>query len=161
MNSLQGYFAAERKSKTSGAGANDVCKVRWQFYESLTFLADNINPRRTESNVASQGQVDGALKIAQNMPIQCKTLLHQNREKRLLTNELLETAINVLKRPRPAAVLENVEERTADKVFSELVWKMLQEIPDGVTKDMVKIDIKRQPLHANHSSLQIQELATQ
>eukprot|EP00794_Sanderia_malayensis_P013456 gene13456-14837_t len=63
MNSLRGYFVAEKnkvhQSKASGAGTNDVYKVWWQFYESLQSLADNINPRQTESNVASQGQVDG------------------------------------------------------------------------------------------------------
>eukprot|EP00794_Sanderia_malayensis_P016261 gene16261-17905_t len=168
MNSLRGYFVAERnkvhQSKASGAGTNDAYKVRWQFYESLQFLADNINPRRTESNVASQGQVDRGTENrteyaypVQNTPSSKST----KKTEAKMTNELLETAINVLKRQRPAAVSEKVEERTANKVFSELVWKMLQEIPDGVKKDMVKIDIQRQLLHAKHSSLQTQQQATQ
>ena len=44
INALRTYFVAEKnkmeQSKTNGAGSSDIYKSRWQFYESLLFLAD-------------------------------------------------------------------------------------------------------------------------
>eukprot|EP00794_Sanderia_malayensis_P002383 gene2383-2746_t len=58
LSSLRGYFVAEKnknnQSRVSGAGADDVYRSRWQFFDSLSFLADNIAPRRTESNLNKQ-----------------------------------------------------------------------------------------------------------
>ena len=52
---LRTYFVTEKnkmeQSKTSGAGSSGICKSRWQFYESLLFLADFVTPRNTQSNL--------------------------------------------------------------------------------------------------------------
>ena len=58
------------------------------------------------------------------------------------TNELIETAINALNRPKQAvANTAETEVRSANKIFGVMVWRMWEEIPDGYAKDMVKIDI--------------------
>eukprot|EP00794_Sanderia_malayensis_P006397 gene6397-7131_t len=58
LSSLRGYFVAEEnknnQSRVSGAGTDVVYLSGWQFFDSLSFLADNIAPRRTESNLNKQ-----------------------------------------------------------------------------------------------------------
>eukprot|EP00794_Sanderia_malayensis_P010215 gene10215-11264_t len=154
MNSLRSYFVAEKnkthQSRVSGAGADDVYRSKWQFFESLSFLADNIVPRTTESNLPKQRSTETqdaqnsqqyAYDIGDNNPSSKKS--KKTEAKR--TDELIETAIDALKKPRAAE-----RERTADQIFGEMVWKMLAEIPEGYEKDMAKMDIQRQLMQLKH-----------
>lgn len=163
MNSLRSYFVAEKnkthQSKVSGTGADDVYRSKWQFFESLSFLADNIAPRRTESNLPKRSseevedmENDNSQYAYQVQNKPSSKITKKTEAKR--TNELIETAIDALKRPRPSA---EQRERTADQIFGEIVWKLLAEIPEGYGKDMAKMDIQRQLVqlkHGQHTPIQ-------
>eukprot|EP00794_Sanderia_malayensis_P004987 gene4987-5645_t len=157
MNSLRTYFVAEKnkanQSRVSGAGANEVYKSRWQFYESLQFLADNVLPRRTESNLTKRN-ADTPIEEEENeiyaYPVNNKpSAKSAKKTEALKTDQLLETAITALR--QPTVKPSDNSERTADKIFGEMVWKMLQEIPDCYAKDIVKMDIQRLLIQAKHS----------
>eukprot|EP00794_Sanderia_malayensis_P012439 gene12439-13725_t len=151
MNSLRTYFVAEKnkahQSGVSGAGADDVYRSKWQFFESLSFLADNIVPRTTESNLPKQRSTE--TQDAQNSQytyhIGDNNPSSKRSKKPKRTDELIETAIDALKKPRAAE-----RERTADQIFGEMVWKMLAEIPEGYEKDVAKMDIQRQLMQLKH-----------
>ncbi|XP_064626594.1 uncharacterized protein LOC135487127 [Lineus longissimus] len=65
FNNLRTYYmkcsADVMKSKASGAGADDVLKPKWQFYNALdAFLKISTTPRKTVSNLPAIGEEDGA-----------------------------------------------------------------------------------------------------
>eukprot|EP00794_Sanderia_malayensis_P003862 gene3862-4399_t len=137
----------------SGAGANEVYKSRWQFYESLQFLADNVLPRRTESNITKRN-ADTPIEEEENeiyaYPVNNKpSAKSAKKTEALKIDQLLETAITALR--QPTVKPSDNSERTADKIFGEMVWKMLREIPDCYAKDIVKMDIQRPLIQAKHS----------
>ena len=58
LHSLRVYYSATRNKheasrKKSGSGRDDVIKVKWPYYEKLSFLNENLTPRRTTSNLQS------------------------------------------------------------------------------------------------------------
>lgn len=131
ISSLRGYFVSEKnkvnQAKVSGAGANEAYKSKWQFFESLQFLSDNIIPRRTESNlVKRKKEVEDDDKDftypIDNTPSSKSAKKMEARR----TNDLIETAINALNRPKQAVAKgAETEVRSADKIFGEMVWRML------------------------------------
>eukprot|EP00794_Sanderia_malayensis_P015478 gene15478-17058_t len=136
-----------------GAGENEVYRSRWQFYESLQFPADNVLPRRTESNLTKRN-ADTPIEEEENeiyaYPVNNKpSAKSAKKTEALKTDQLLETATTALRQPmvKPS----DNSERTADKIFGEMVWKMLQEIPYFYAKDIVKMDIQRLLIQAKHS----------
>ena len=55
MNGLRTYYNAQRRKVAitmgSGTSTDSVHKVKWQFYDSLDFLRDQVTPRRTLCNI--------------------------------------------------------------------------------------------------------------
>ena len=55
INTLRSYYNTQRKkvkkSEESGTSSDKVYKPRWQFFDRLSFLCDNVTPRRTFSNL--------------------------------------------------------------------------------------------------------------
>ena len=156
MNSLGSYFVAEKnkthQSRVSGAGVDEVYRSKWQFFESLSFLADNIAPRRTESNLPKKhfekieyGENDNSQYTYQVENKPSSKISKKTEAKR--TNEVIEMSIDALKKPRPSV---EQRERTADHIFGEMLWKLLAEIPEGFSKDMAKMDIQRQLVQLKH-----------
>eukprot|EP00795_Rhopilema_esculentum_P017071 gene17071-8589_t len=116
-----------------------------------------VQPRRTESNLSrrKQGSNDGDDAKDYAYPVNnTPSAKSAKKIEAAKTNELLETAISVLKRPRQTP---EHKDRTADRLFGEMVSKMLEEIPDGYAKDMAKIDIQKMLLQLKHSGHQQQQ----
>ena len=168
LTSLRGYFVTERnktnQSKVSGAGLNQVYKSKCQYFDSLQFLADKITARRTGSNLSrrKQGSNDGDDSKDYAYPVNnTPSAKSAKKIEAAKTNELLETAISVLKRPRQTP---EHKDRTADRLFGGMVSKMLEEIPDGYAKDMAKIEIQKMLLQlkrSGHQQPQQQQISRQ
>ena len=66
INALRTYFVAEKnkieQSKVSGTGSSGIYKSRWQFYESLLFLANFVTPGNTQSNLERCQQINSGRK---------------------------------------------------------------------------------------------------
>ena len=62
MTSLRSYYSAqknkEKSSKASGVGTDNVYVSTWKFMKDLTFLSDNIMPRKTISNISTHSSMD-------------------------------------------------------------------------------------------------------
>ena len=83
--------------------------------------------------------------------------LEEQNENANKTNELIETAINVLNRPRTATPCVQIENpRTADTLFAKMVGKVMGDIPDGHAKDMLKLDIQKKIYETKYSTQTIQ-----
>lgn len=57
IHSLRVYYSSQRskrdQSVKSGAGADDVYKIKWQYFNRLEFLNNNLQPRKTVSNLST------------------------------------------------------------------------------------------------------------
>ena len=133
MNGLRTYFNTQRNklssSKASGAGTSSVHKIRWQLYESLSFLQDMVTPRRTFSNM---DEVDGSE----------------------LSDVLMEEAASALKiiaqkndNPLPPPP----KSKSRDEHFGETVSQLMSDIPGGASKDMLQIEIQRLIYQTKHN----------
>ncbi len=147
LNALRSYFVAEKnkgeQSKVSGAGTADIYKSKWQYYDALSFLSDNVTPRATTSNICTKrprADEDHCAYPTDNRPsAKSAKMVETNR-----SNDLIETAIKVLNRPkeRPKPV-EPRPPNSADQLFGEMIVKMLETIQEGESKDLLKMDIQR------------------
>ena len=50
-NSVSSYYVTQWNIKTSGPGTESVFKIKWHFYESLSFLGDFVTLRLTHSKL--------------------------------------------------------------------------------------------------------------
>ena len=52
ITNLKNYYGGEKRmiesSKSSGAGADEVCVKPWKFYKSLEFLSDVFTPQKAQ-----------------------------------------------------------------------------------------------------------------
>ena len=83
-----------------------------------------------------------------NTPSWKKGRKHEERRR----NELIETKTNAQNRPRRNQAKQVIaqESKTVDKIFGEMVTKLLEEIPESYLKDMVKLEIQKQLLRIKH-----------
>ena len=160
MNGLRTYYGKEigkeRASKTSGKGKNDVYSSKWPYFSSLHFLRDNITPRKTSSNlevlvvqedgdgVEAEQEQHGGQDQQENSPAQtlcCNPPSNKKKKKRTaaLEDELLSTCLQELKRPRVSPDISS----DGDDIFGQYVSKQLKQIPQGYSKEMLKLDIQQ------------------
>ncbi len=144
LNALRSYYVAEKnkteQSKVSGAGAGDIYRSKWQFYDALSFLSDNVTPRPTVSNIGTKraaAEENCAYSIDNKPSSKSAKQMEVNK-----TNQLIETAINVLSKPKenPKKVEKTL---SADHVFGDMIVKMLETINEGESKDFLKMEIQR------------------
>ncbi len=150
LNALRTYYVAEKnktkKTKVSGAETADLYRSEWQFFESLSFLSDNVVPKATSSNAGKRrppGSDDEGNKFAYSFgggpsPKSAKQVVEANSR----TNSLIESTINILERPRANSRPEQ-SPKSADKIFTEMLCSMLETILDGQSKDFLKMEFQR------------------
>lgn len=155
LNALRTYFVAEKNkiehSKVSGAGTSSIYKSKWQFYDSLMFLADFITPRSTQSNLQKCDQGIDERKI-QNKPSSSRSKRNKSEELNQ-ADQLIESGVDIL------AALKNKtkqdeQRRSQDMMFGELIGSTLEEIQPGPVKDMLKLEIQKLLFQAKYAHLQ-------
>ena len=150
MNALRTYYVAEggkmEQTKVSGAGTSDLYKSKWQYFDSLAFLSDNITPRATTSNVGKRqhpGSDDddesrkSAYSLGGRPSAKATRIFDAN-----IRNQLMEKAINFLDKPKELPK-EAKTPKSADMVFGEMLSGTLETIPDGQAKDILKIELQK------------------
>eukprot|EP00794_Sanderia_malayensis_P017913 gene17913-19690_t len=152
INALRSYFVAEKnkteQSKVSGSGASDVYKSKWLYFDRLSFLADNVTPRGTNSNVGKRTSAaltqDNPNSEANAYDVECAPSAKASKKMEILkTNQLLDKAIRVLNEPAPFEKPKPVESFTADQLFGDIICKQLQTMQEGQMKDLLKMNIQR------------------
>ena len=101
INALRTYFVAEKnkmeQSKTNGAGSSDIYKSRWQFYESLLFLADFVTPHNTQSNLERCQQSNSERKTQiKAVPYKNKLSKSDGTNQNCQADLLIESGVEVL-----------------------------------------------------------------
>lgn len=149
------------QSKVSGSGADDVYKSKWQYFDRLSFLADNVTPRGTSSKVVGKKRASSAQgggtggSASQDCAYDIESAAPSAKSTRKIetarTNQLIEDAINVLNRPveKPKPVETN---KTGDQLFSEMICKQLETMNEGQEKDFLKMNIQRLIYEAKYFS---------
>lgn len=167
INGLRSYYVTQRnkyeQSKKSGAGAADVFKIRWHFYDKLSFLADFVTPRSTHSNISSRKKENDdevALNSAYKIPNDVGKAFSKKIELKR-SNDLIEGALDSLadlKKRKVDNEQKNIKtEKSKDQIFCDMACTVLSEVPEGMPKDLLKMDIMRLIYTAKHQSqIQIQ-----
>lgn len=162
MSSLRTYYGKEigkeRNSKMSGAGTKDVYLSKWPYFTALHFLRDNITPRKTASNLDGEEMETDAEIMEQQVaatsvvptdispekasvfPIDnipgTSSKVKKKRASAALEDELLANCLTELKRPRSEA-------SDADSTFAQYVCNQLRKIPEGYSKEILKLEIQK------------------
>ena len=150
-NALRTYYVAEKnkmeQTKVSGAGTSDLYKSKWQYFDSLAFLSDNITPRATTSNVGKRqhpGSDDddesrkSAYSLLGGKPSGEATRMFDVN----IRSRLMEKAMNILDKPNELPKEAKIP-KSADKVFGEMVSGTLETRPDGQAKDILEIELQK------------------
>lgn len=158
LNALRSYYVAEKnkteQSKVSGAGTSNVYKSKWQFYDNLSFLSDNVTPRGTTSNAGKRNLGNGASADGdyayqvENSP-SAKSARKMEVYK---TNQLIETAITALNKPKEPYIPPANVSKTADQLFAEMIGKLLETIDEGQAKDFLKMEIQKLVYETKYST---------
>ena len=151
MNSLRTYFNTQKNkhqaSKSSGSGTNKIFKIRWQFYDCLSFLLDGTTPKETYSTLtldtADENNPPPPPKKANKRKRQASPTTH--------SSSLIEEATSVLKdipdnRRNPLPSIP----KSHDMHFGETIGRMWSEIIDGQEKDMLKLEMQRMLLSVKY-----------
>ena len=147
INALRTYFVAEKnkmeQSKTSGAGSSGIYKNRWQFCESLLFLADFVTPRNTQSNLERCQQSNSERKTQINaVSNKSKPSKSNGTNQNCQADLLIEPSVEVLNALKHKT--NQCDQRISqDFKFGDLIGNELEQIPPGPIKDMLKLDIKK------------------
>ena len=157
---MRSYYVAEKnktdQSKVSGAGTSNVYKSKWQFYDNLSFLSDNVTPRGTTSNAGKRnlGNGDGA-NADGDYAYQVENAPSPKSARKMevyKTNQLIETAITALNKPKePCNPAANIS-KTADQLFAEMIGKQLESINEGQVKDFLKMEIQKLVYETKYSA---------
>ena len=161
MSSLRTYYGKEigkeRSSKMSGTGTKDVYLSKWPYFTALHFLRDNITLRKTASNLdgeevetdieTMEHQVEASVVPSDISPEKASVFPIDNipgtsskgkkkRASAALEDELLANCLTELKRPKSEAT-------DADSTFAQYVCNQLRKIPEGYSKEILKLEIQK------------------
>ena len=159
INALRTYFVAEKnkmeQSKTNGARSSDIYKSRWQFYESLLFLADFVTPHNTQSNLERCQHSNSERKTQiEAVPNKDKLSKSDGTNQNCQADLLIKSGVEVLKALKHKQN-QSDQRRSQDFKFGDLIGSKLKQIPPGPIKDMLKIDIRKLIYQTKYSNLQI------
>ena len=147
LTDLKNYYGGQKQmiesSKSSGAGADEVCVSPWKFYESLEFLSDAFTPRKTKSNANNED--DGSPYVDAKPPsakTPKKLTLAQNNE----IHRAMSTATTVLESVISSKRSQTPRGEDVDDTFGKLLVGQPKLIPECDLKDDLKISLQQMVL---------------
>ena len=154
MNGLRTYFNVQRNkvvsSKQSDTTTDAVYKPKWQFYESLSFLQDMVTPRRTYSNLDDDEET---FPLRINGPRRKKTVpetpAHEMMKEATSGEEHFTESIFIT---RDTSSASSTTSKSGNEHFGETVAKLMSEVPDGMSKDLLKLEIQQLIDQTKHNS---------
>lgn len=161
MTSLRSYFCAqkskEKTSRTSGAGTSQVYESQWKFIKDLEFLSDSVTPRKSTSNLNRNEMFDDSddsMSVASSVSTKSSKKAGDAALQGIeATNEVLNACLNRLSKS-PKTQSQNVEEKSADHSFCNLLANILTEIPEGEDKDTLKLNMHKAVLDVKYGRKQ-------
>ena len=145
LHSLRVYYSSQRSKlefskKKSGSSTDEVIKVRWPYYEKLSFLNDYLQPRQTFSNLDMEDlDPSSPVSIAslENAPVPRPAKRKMPKKKKNVQveetseSEFREVATKYMQKLTcgPAE-----KEKTADYHFCDMITKSLNAMIDGEQK---------------------------
>ena len=136
---LRNYYRGENnkveKSKTSGGDLDSVYVPTWKFFDSLEFLKDNLIARPTKCNLEdndsslSNSSIDNS-----DNPPSSKSVRKMVKDQKSNAEEVMATTTKAPETisSRYNDSLEKKEKVDEDRNLVEMIYTMLQSIPDGM-----------------------------
>lgn len=154
---LRNYYGGENnkveKSKTSGGDLESVYVPTWKFFARLDFLKDNLLVRPTKTNLNLPNESSQSLYYTSNPP-SAKSLKKMENAGKSTAEEVMKTATEVLKtlssRYDDNKPKENINDE--DRNFVEMIYGMLKSIPNGMNKDMLKLEFQQKIIQMKYNS---------
>ena len=125
---------------------------QWQYFPLLQFLADNVAPRTTHSNIRKFDRPT-------DVPHSSK---RSRKDQDSSSEKLAGAVIDYLKRPKDSSPPTPVEttppppppKKSAGVLFGEMVADIYEEIPKGYHRDMMKMEVLKVMYDAKYRSQQ-------
>ena len=154
---LRNYYGGENnkveKSKTSGGDLESVYVPTWKFFDRLNFLKDNLVVRATKTNLKLPHESTQSLYNTNNPP-SAKSLKKMENAGKSTAEDVMKTATQVLQKlsSRYDATKSRENITDGDRNFVEMLYGMLKSIPDGVHKDMLKLELQQKIIQTKYNS---------
>ena len=140
MASLRSYYCQLRSQcksaeTKSGSGTGDIKKPTWPFFDSLKFLDDNLTVKGTSSSI-------NLSEVSQ----------FKKKRKEVNSSEVDEWMTN--QNALMSKLIQSYDERkestfvTEDELFGQVIGKYIVNIPHGLIKEELKIEIQQRILNA-------------
>ena len=163
MTSLRSYFCAQRNkeqtSRTSGAGTSEVFKSSWKFMRYLEFLKDSVVLRKSSSNlgIQSKNEIMGldnsnnSISIALSASTKTSKKARENALE--ATNNVMNARLKSLSKPQEETKPSYI--KTADESFCNMLANILKDIPEGESKDILKLNMHKAVLDVKYKRSQV------
>ena len=148
-----------RRHEASGAGTSEVYESSWKFMRDLEFLKDSVVPRKSSSNLGIQSKneimglddSDNSMAIASSASTKTSKKARENALE--ATNNVINTCLRRLSKPQEETKKSYV--KTADESFCVMLANILKDIPEGESKDILKLNMHKAVLDVKYKRSQV------
>ena len=144
LHSLRVYYSSQRNKleyskKKSGSGTDEVIKIRWPYYEKLSFLNDYLQPRQIFSKFGMEDldpSSPASIASLENAPVP-RPAKRKMQKKNVPVEETSESEFREVatKYMQKMACGPVEKEKTADDHFCDMIAKSLNAMIDGEQKN--------------------------
>lgn len=178
ISKLRNYYGAQQRlveaSKKNTIHGEEAFASKWKFFIKLDFLKNNIQPRSMKINFPSDDVITASMtspfptiskmhEISMHQESQQQPLISKQPKKlkfaQLAAIKQETGSNNVEKAIYRVQAINNAHEKIKsrgqndkceDRVFCDLIFKMLSDIPKGHDKDYLKLEIQHKILTLKH-----------
>ena len=116
-----------------------------EIFDSLEFLNDNLVARPTKRNLEDDDSLSNSSIYNSDNPPSARTVRKMVKRQKSNAEEVMAAANEALEKisSRYNDSLENKEKVEEDRNLVEMIYTMLQSIPDGMSKAMLKPELQQ------------------
>ena len=154
LTNLKNYYGGQKRlidsRKANSTGFPQVYQSNWKFFSSLTFLQNAFTPRGTYCNGSESPAVDTVC------PPSSKSARKSEAAKRDTVQKVLETEAQVTELMAESNEKKETIQKgqnclsNQDKIFCDLIYALLRDIPDSEDRDLMKLNIQQMLIKKKH-----------
>ena len=147
LTNLKNYYGGQKRlidsRKANSTGFRQVYRSNWKFFSSLTFLQNAFTPRGTYCNGSESPAVDTVC------PPSSKSARKSEAAKRDTEAQVTELLAESNEKEETIQIGQNCLSNQ-DRIFCDLIYAILQDIPDSEDKDLLKLNIQQILIKKKH-----------
>ena len=147
LTNLKNYYGGQKRlidsRKANSTGFRQVYRSNWKFFSSLTFLQNAFTPRGTYCNGSESPAVDTVC------PPSSKSARKSEAAKRDTEAQVTELLAESNEKEETIQIGQKCLSNQ-DRIFCDLIYAILQDIPDSEDKDLMKLNIQQILIKKKH-----------